>query len=106
MKIKNFFLGKNTYIRSLEIISLFTGNKEFWAQSNGTKAIRILVNYSFKELGLNKLIASLYVNNSNSSKAFKMAGFTAERLRKKHYKLENQYVDILELGLLNDGYKN
>ena len=53
MKIKNFFLGKNTYIRSLEIISLFTGNKEFWAQSNGTKAIRILVNYSFKELGLN-----------------------------------------------------
>ena len=104
--IGNIKLGPIKARHSLAAISLFIGNKEFWGQSNGTESIRILVNYSFKELGLNKLIASMYANNTNSTKAFKMVGFTEEGFRKQHYKLEDKYADILELGLLNEGYKN
>ena len=47
----------------------------------------------------------MYSNNESSLKAFKKVGFVEEGLRKKHYKLESNFIDIIELGLLSEEYK-
>ena len=47
----------------------------------------------------------MYSNNINSIKAFESVGFVKEGIRKKHYKLESNFIDIIELGLLSEEYK-
>lgn len=92
-------------MHSIASINICLGNKNYWGKGIGAEAIKILANFSFKELNLNKLIAGMYANNLHSLKAFEIAGFRKEGLRKKHYKLESNFLDIVEVGLLSEKYK-
>ena len=103
--IGNIKLGPIKEIHSIASISIFLGNKNYWGKGIGPEAIKILANFSFKELNLNKLIAGMYANNLHSLKAFEIVGFRKEGLRKKHYKLESNFIDIVEVGLLSEKYK-
>ena len=103
--VGNIKLGPIKINHSLASTSIFLGNKKYWGKGIGSDAINSLANFSFRDLNLNKLTAGMYYNNLHSIKAFGKVGFMREGLRKKHYKLENKFVDVVELGLLRDDYK-
>lgn len=102
--VGNIKLGPIKTNHSLASISIFLGNKKYWGKGIGPESINLLTNYSFRYLSLNKLTASMYSNNLHSIKAFEKVGFIKEGLRVKHYKLESNFTDIVELGLLKEEY--
>ena len=103
--VGNIKLGPIKKNHSLASISIFLGNKKYWGKGISHDAINALTNFSFRDLALNKLTAGMYSNNVYSIKAFEKVGFVKEGLRFKHYKLESNFTDIVELGLLREEYK-
>ena len=102
--IGNIKLGPIKFIHKLSPISIFIGEKDYWGKGLAADAINTLSNFAFIEIGLNKLIAGMYSENTTSIKSFEKVGFVKEGIRKRHYKLDNVYTDIIELGLLRERY--
>ena len=103
--VGNIKLGPIKINHSVASVSIFLGDKKYWGRGIASDAINSLTRFSFIDLALNKLIAGMYSKNESSLKAFKKVGFVEEGLRKKHYKLESDFIDIIELGLLSEEYK-
>ncbi len=96
--IGNIKLGPIKPHHSVADVSLLIGERACWGQGYGTEAIVLATDYAFAELGLGKLSAGLYAQNVASLKAFLAAGYRQEGLRRKHYLLDGEPADIIELG--------
>jgi len=82
-------------------MSLLIGEKSCWGQGIGSEAIRLAAGHAFNIIKLHKVYAGCYANNIGSVRAFKKAGFKEEALMKDHYMFEGQYIDGIQLGLVN-----
>ena len=100
--IGNIRLGPINKHHKFAEVGIMIGDKSSHGKGHGTEAIGILWKYAFEELGLHKLTAGCYSNNTASEKTFLKAGFQLEGKRKKHYKSGGGYVDCLLFGLINE----
>ena len=102
--IGNIKLGPIKANHSLADVSLFTGERDCWGQGYASEAIRLVSAFAIEELGLSKLAAGFYAPNEASISAFAKAGFSREGLRRKHYLLDGEPCDIVEMGLTAEDY--
>lgn len=100
--IGNIKIGPVKSEHKLADISLLIGERDCWGQGYATEAISAASHWAFRDLGLNKLSASMYAPNLGSVRAFERAGYAHEGLRKGHYILEGEPCDIVEYGLCAD----
>lgn len=98
--IGNIKLGPVNSFHRFGDVGLTIGEKSFWGQGYGTEAIKLVRDYAFNRLGLNKLTAGAFSNNIGSVKAFKKAGFNIEGMRKNYYLYRDKYVDNVVMGCL------
>ena len=70
----------------------------------GTDAVRVLVRYGFRTLGLHRLQIETLADNEGMLRAAQAAGFTVEgRLRESGW-LDGRFLDDVNLGLLVSEY--
>jgi ribosomal-protein-alanine N-acetyltransferase len=100
--IGNIKLGPINQIHRFAEIGLMIGDKNCWGMGYATEAIKTIVGYAFSTLNLNKLIAGCYQTNIGSTKAFEKAGFVIEGIHKKHFYCDDEFIDSIRLGLLNN----
>lgn len=86
-------------------IGIMIGNKAQRGKGLGTQAIKILANYAFKRLNLNRLTAYIYENNKGSARAFEKAGFVEEGVRRKAKFCNGSYCGEKIFGLLREDVK-
>jgi RimJ/RimL family protein N-acetyltransferase len=85
--------------RSAEI-GISIGEKEFWDQGYGTKAIRLIVGHGFGNLNLNRIYLRVYETNPRGKRCYEKAGFSVDgRLRQARF-LEGKYVDVFIMSIL------
>lgn len=82
-------------------IGIIIGEKDCWGQGYAAEAIGLLSDYAFQELGLHKITAGAYSENKGSVQAFLKCGFAIEGIRKGAYRLGDQWVDGVLMGMLN-----
>jgi len=100
--IGNIKLGPINTIHKHGDIGIMIGNKAYWGKGHATEAIKLLVQFAFKELHLHKLTAGFYSNNAASIKAFMNAGFREEGRLKQQFRFGQGYVDKVCLGLIQE----
>jgi RimJ/RimL family protein N-acetyltransferase len=100
--VGNIKVGPVKSRHKLADVSLFVGERAAWGKGVATAAIVLASRHALHELGLRKLHAGIYAPNVGSAKAFARAGFKQEGLRRRHYLLEGESVDVLEFGLCAD----
>lgn len=83
-----FYIGVNNAPRGMGTILGFTS-----------------LNFIFQELSIRKLSAEVLSNNEKSEIYHKKLGFTQEGVLRKHVWREENYIDILLYGLLNEEWK-
>jgi [ribosomal protein S5]-alanine N-acetyltransferase len=98
--IGNLKIGPIRAYHPLADISLFIGARECWGRGYAAEAIEVASRHAFAALGVHKLSASMYVENIGSTKAFIAAGYQHEGLRRRHYRLDKDMSDLVELGAL------
>lgn len=76
------------------------GEKIYWGQGFGTRAMRLLCQHVFEDLNLHRLWLRVFENNQRAIRAYEKAGFSPEgRFREAKY-LQGQYVDVLIMSIL------
>jgi len=90
---------------SVATIGIFIGAKGYWGKGFGTDALKILINFIFNEMNINKIALNVYSFNERAIKSYEKCGFKVEgTLRQALYK-NGQYYDDIIMGLLRDEYK-
>ena len=96
--------GPIDWLNRSAAIGILIGNKRYWGKGYGTEAIRLVLDYAFKSLNLQKITAGIVAIHQPSIKAFKKAGFENESQAKGHLFLDGKYYDYIYMGINHDDF--
>ena len=75
-------------------------HREHWNKGYGTQAVKLMTNFSFESLNLNKLHARVVDTNMGSFRVLEKNGFEIEGRFKDYYFIDGVYYDGLFFGIL------
>jgi RimJ/RimL family protein N-acetyltransferase len=85
--------------RSAEI-GIHIGEKEYWDQGFGTKAVQLLLNHGFNNINLHRIYLRVFESNQRAVRSYQKAGLILEgRMREAQY-IDGSYVDVLLMSVL------
>jgi len=106
--IGNIKIGPIHPIYKFADISYFIGEKDCWGKGYATLAIRLITEFGFKTLGLNRIQAGVHGSNISSQKVLEKCGYKKEAVfRNKVYcgcGDKKVWGDHLYLGILKSEY--
>ncbi|MFX0211564.1 MAG: GNAT family N-acetyltransferase, partial [Candidatus Hodarchaeota archaeon] len=76
------------------------GERKYWGRGIVVEAAKLILNYGFTELNLNKIYTIILSPNTRSLRAAKKMGFTEEGVFKEIVYIDSNYVDSHCLSLL------
>jgi len=77
-------------------------HKDSHGKGYATEASKVVIDYGFEELKLNRIEAYVAPENVASQNVLKKLNFSHEGMKKSHFKLEDGYSDSLVFGLLRE----
>ncbi|KAF9077642.1 acyl-CoA N-acyltransferase [Rhodocollybia butyracea] len=77
---------------------------EFWGLGYGSEALRWLVDYSFRELGLHRLMLNVFCYNEAAVKLYKKAGFIEEGILRKASWSDGKWQDVFAMAILEEDW--
>jgi RimJ/RimL family protein N-acetyltransferase len=86
-------------------IGIVIGSTEHWGFGYGTEAMKLLVDFAFRDMNLNRLELEVYDFNERAIRSYLKCGFREEgRLRERQFK-KGRYVDVIVMGLLRSEWE-
>lgn len=108
-KIDNAAVGQTAlvridYVSRAAVFYIAIYNPEYWSKGIGGEASKLMLDYAFNTLNLNRIQLHVCVENESAVKAYKRCGYKIEgKLRKAMY-LKNKYYDFYVMGILRNEY--
>lgn len=90
--------------RSAEF-GIIIGDRDYQSRGYGTEATRLVVQYGFEELNLNRIGLSVFSDNERGIRAYRRAGFEQEGRRRQAFFRNGGYHDELCFGLLRSDWQ-
>ncbi|MFX0082807.1 MAG: GNAT family N-acetyltransferase [Candidatus Hodarchaeota archaeon] len=81
---------------------IMVGETENQGKGYGTEAMKLLVEYGFNTLNLNRIQLETYDFNIRALKSYKKVGFKEEGTRRKAIFKNGEYHDVIMMGILKD----
>ncbi|MFX1379481.1 MAG: GNAT family N-acetyltransferase [Promethearchaeota archaeon] len=97
-------LGHIDWINGWANAFLQIGEKDYWNKDIGTEATKLLVEYAFNELNLNKLHGGVAVDNIGSWSVAGKIGFKLEGIKKHEMYVDGKYIDNKIYRLLKEDW--
>lgn len=82
------------------------GDKNFWGKGYGAEAMKLLLNYSFLELNMNRLSLRVFSFNDRAISLYEKIGFQYEGRNRESIFREGEWHDIIHMGILQREYIN
>lgn len=76
--------------------------EEFWGESYGTEASRLIADFAFRERRHHRVIARVFSGNVGSARIWEKLGFRHEGTHVEAEFLDGEYVDIEFYAILED----
>jgi RimJ/RimL family protein N-acetyltransferase len=92
---------KNSHVE----IGIFIGLKEYHNKGYGSDALKILINFIFNEMNLNKIKLDVFAFNETAIKCYKKCGFKIEAVLKEELFRFGKYHDAIRMALFRTGNK-
>lgn len=102
--VGNIKIGPINWQHRCADISLFIGDKSVWGKGIASEAIKLVTDFGFRTLNLNKIKAGCYEGNLGSAKAFEKCGYVREGLLREQFISEGQKIDMIVLGITASDY--
>ena len=100
--VGNIKIGNIHPIYKYADVGLIIGNKNFYGKGIATEALKLCIEFAFKQLKLHRLWAGIYDVNIGSIKAFEKAGFVREGCEKEKCLFEGKRIDCYIYGIVNE----
>jgi len=91
--------------RNVEV-GIFIGEKLFWSQGYGRKAMRLLLQFGFETLNLHRIMLRVHANNPRAIRSYEAAGFIHEGVLREDLFQDGRYFDVLVMSILDSEWKN
>jgi len=89
---------------SVATIGLFIGNRNYRGKGYGSDALRVLTDFIFMQMNINKIRLIVYSYNESAIKCYEKCGYIIEGVLRKEIFKDNQYYDKISMGLLKAEY--
>jgi RimJ/RimL family protein N-acetyltransferase len=83
-------------------VGIGIGERGYWGKGYGTDAMKLAVQYSFLELGVQRVSLGLHAYNARALKSYEKAGFRLEGRTRQDIQREGQRFDSLWMGILRN----
>jgi diamine N-acetyltransferase len=77
---------------------------EFWSKGYGGEAAKMMLDYAFDILNLNRVLLHVCAENKNAVAAYKKAGYVMEGTLREAMYHHNRYVDFYVMSVLREEY--
>jgi diamine N-acetyltransferase len=103
--IGNSSLQKIDWLNRSAEAGIFIGNKSYWGKGFGTEAMKLLLQFGFNRLNLNRIYLHVFDTNPRAMRSYEKAGFKLEgRLREDIFK-NGAYIDVLMMSILRSEWE-
>jgi RimJ/RimL family protein N-acetyltransferase len=100
--IGNIYLRDIDWVARHAEIHILIGDETHRGRGNGESAVRQLVAYAFKTLGLQKIYAFVLADNRRAVRSYEKCGFTVDGALRRHAFKAGQYKDVLVMAAYVD----
>ena len=76
----------------------------FWSRGYASEAAQAVVEFGFRQLGLNRIMAEHMVHNPASGRVLEKVGFRPEGLLRQHARKWGRFYDVAVLGLVREDW--
>jgi RimJ/RimL family protein N-acetyltransferase len=76
----------------------------YWNRGYATEALRSMLDYGFREIGLNRIYAYYMTRNKASGRVLEKCGLHYEGILRQHIRKGDRYEDIAVYGILLEDY--
>ncbi len=84
---------------------MLIGEPSEWGKGYGSEATRMVLDYGFGTLNLNRVQLEVLEHNVAGLRAYEKAGFRREGVMRQHHYVDGAYVDTLVMGILRSEWK-
>ncbi|OQY35129.1 MAG: hypothetical protein B6243_04965 [Anaerolineaceae bacterium 4572_5.2] len=91
-------------VRQAEV-GIHIGEKLYWNQGFGTKAMQLILKHGFETLNLNRLYLRVHADNPRAIRAYEKTGFVKEGVLRQAHFFEGEYVDVWLMSVLRSEWK-
>lgn len=95
--------GINYTHRSADL-QIRLGKEDDRGHGYGTEAVKLLVNFAFLDLNLQRVQLHVFNNNLRAIRAYQKVGFIEEGVLRKAAYIDGKYIDVLIMGVLKEDY--
>jgi ribosomal-protein-alanine N-acetyltransferase len=103
--IGNVKLGPIDWVHRRAHFGILIGEKKFWGKGVGAEATRLIVEYAFGRLNLNRVDLGVYAEHQAAVRCYEGVGFKIEGRMRHDLFHHGEYKDRLWMGLLRSEYK-
>jgi len=83
-------------------VGIGIGEREYWGKGYGTDAMRLVLQYAFTEINLQRVSLALHSYNERALKSYEKVGFRLEGRTRGDQQREGKRTDTLWMGILRD----
>ncbi|MYE79428.1 MAG: GNAT family N-acetyltransferase [Chloroflexi bacterium] len=76
----------------------------FWGRGLATQALRLVIQFGFEELGLNRIAAGHFADNPASGRVMQKAGMRCEGARRAYHYHRDSFKDSVWYAILREEY--
>jgi RimJ/RimL family protein N-acetyltransferase len=80
--------------------------REYWAKGLGQDAVRTLVGFAFRDLGMHKVGLEVLADDDRAVGAYRKAGFTEEGRLRDHSWFDGSFHDALVMAILREDWRS
>jgi ribosomal-protein-alanine N-acetyltransferase len=99
--VGNISLQNINWIDRNAEIAFLLGEKDFWGKGVMLEAGSLLIKHGFENLNLHRIHCGTSILNVGMQKLAMKLGMNQEGIRKEAMYKNNQYIDIIEYGIIN-----
>lgn len=85
---------------------IFIGEKSYWSKGIGTEVAKLVVQYGFEKLNLNKVWLGVNSSHEGAVRSYEKGGFVREGILRKEIYRNNRYYDAVRMSVLREEYEN
>lgn len=89
---------------SVVTIGIFIGSKIHRGRGYGTDAVKVLINFIFMQMNINKIRLIVYSYNQPAIRCYQKCGFKIEGTLRQEVFRDGKYYDKIAMGLLREEY--
>lgn len=98
-------LIKIDWVNRVGTLGIVIGTKENLSKGYGTEAIKLIQEFAFNKLNLNKLDLEVRAYNERAIRCYEKCGFKEEGRIRENFFTDGKYTDTLFMGILKREYE-